>query len=416
MKRFAPFVWIRISSIALLCATVCLSSHAQAPTPQAAQGWVSTWTAPPDQEGPALKPETIRQIVRTSVGGSQLRLRLSNLFGTRQLDVGAVHVARQAQDATIAPNSDHTVTFGGKKGIVIASGESVLSDAVTLDIARRDALAVSMYLPEGSGPSSLHGLAQQTVYISKGGDSTAAVNFPTDETDDSRYFLTDVEVATHKDTRVIVALGDSTTDGVGSSLDRDTRWTDALLERLQADPTSASIAVVNAGITGNRILNGPADVFVGPSALERFERDVLSKPGVRWIVLLEGVNDITAAGMLTMPKDQVSAQDIIQGMQKLIDRAHAKGLKIYGGTLIPRAEAEGPRRELPEGRVKRQTVNDWIRRSGAFDAVIDFEKAVEDPARSGYKRVEFNNDDKSHPNDAGYRAMAAAVDLGLFAQ
>jgi lysophospholipase L1-like esterase len=371
--------------------------------------------AAPDQDGAALTTGTLRQVVRISVGGAKVRLRFSNLFGTRPLTLGAVHVARQAQGSTILPGSEHTVTFDGNKGVVIAVGQSVLSDGVTMDVAPREALTVSLYLPNGSGASTLHGLAQQTVYISKGGDASAALSFPTAETDDSRYFLTDVEVVAHAQARAIVALGDSTTDGVGSSLNGDARWTDALLERMRADPALASIAVLNAGIAGNRILNGASAPFTGPSALDRFERDVLSKPGVRWVILLEGINDITAAGMLTMPKDQVSAQDIIEGMQTLIDRAHARGLKIFGGTLLPRADTEGPRRELPEGLAKRQAVNAWIRGAGAFDAVIDFEKAVEDPARPGYKYPQFNNGDKSHPNDAGYKAMAGAVDLGMFA-
>jgi lysophospholipase L1-like esterase len=414
MKRFATTAWLRCA-VALLCTAICSSSQAQTSSPQTAQSWVSTWMAAPDQEGPALNKGTLRQVIRTSVGGAQLRLRFSNVFGTRALTIGAVHVARQAQGSAIAPNSDHPVTFEGKKSIVIAAGESVLSDAVTMRVARREALTVSLYLPEGSGPSTLHGFANQTVYISSGGDSTTAASFPSEETDDSRYFLTDVEVAAHEEARAIVALGDSTSDGVGASLDRDARWTDALLDRMQADPALASIAVVNAAIAGNRILNGASYPFVGPSALERFERDVLRKPGVRWIILLEGINDITAAGMLATPQDQVSAQDIIQGMQTLIARAHAKGLRIFGGTILPRGGSEGPRRELPEGAAKRQAVNAWIRSAGAFDAVIDFEKAVEDPARPGYQRAELVSGDKTHPNDSGYKAMAAAIDLGLFA-
>jgi lysophospholipase L1-like esterase len=307
------------------------------------------------------------------------------------------------------------VTFGGKSTVTIAKGADALSDPVAFKVAALDELAVSLYLPTRVESSTMHTTAIQTVYFTPS-DATAATTFPAGETDNSRYFLTDVEVTAGADASVIVVVGDSTSDGVGSTEDGNTRWPDALAARLQADPKLASIAVVNSGLSGNRILNDAADPFLGPSTLSRFDRDALSKPGVRWIVLLQGINDITASGMLTTPKDQVSVQQIIDGMKMLIARAHAKGIKIYGATLLPRGGTTGPRRQTPEGAAKRQEVNAWIRTSGAFDAVIDFEKAVRDPAKPDYLQSAFDSGDHSHPNDAGYKAMAASIDLSLFTQ
>jgi lysophospholipase L1-like esterase len=261
----------------------------------------------------------------------------------------------------------------------------------------------------------MHTTAIQTVYFAPG-DATAAPTLPAGETDNSRYFLTDVEVAAGADARLLVVVGDSTSDGVGSTEDGNARWPDVLAARLQADPKYASIAVVNSGLSGNRILNDAADPFLGPSTLSRFDRDALSKPGVRWVLLLQGINDITASGMLTTPEDRVSAQQIIDGMKTLIARAHAKGIRIWGATLLPRGGTTGPRRQTPEGAAKREEVNAWIRTSGAFDAVMDFEKAVRDPAQPDRLRSALDSGDHSHPNDAGYKAMAASIDLSLFSR
>ena len=195
---------------------------------------------------------------------------------------------------------------------------------------------------------------------------------------------------------------------------RNRRWPDALAERLQADPALASIAVVNSGIAGNRLLNDASEPFVGPSMLSRFERDALSKPGVRWILLLTGSNDISAADMLDTQKDKVSAQQIIAGMQQLIARAHAAGIKVYGATLLPKAGVQKPFVHTPEAQAKRNEVNAWIRSSGAFDAVVDFEQLMGDPARPDHLAPAYDSGDHLHPNDAGYKAMAAAIDLRVF--
>jgi lysophospholipase L1-like esterase len=375
--------------------------------------WIATWAAAPDSPGPPLKAQTVRQIIRTSIGGSSLRIRLSNLFGTASVTFGPVHVAKAASGSAIKQGTDHAVTFGGKPTVTIARGTDALSDPVTFRVAALEELAVSLYLPAGTETSTIHSTAIQTAFISPG-DATAATIFPKSETDNSRYFLTDIEVAASADARAIVIVGDSVTDGVGSTEDGNARWPDALAARLQANQALASIAIVNSGISGNRILNDGAEPYLGPSTLARFDRDALNKLGVRWILLLQGINDITAAEVLKTPRDQVSAQQIIDGMKTLIARAHKKGIKIWGATLLPRGGAQGSRPHTAAGEAKRQTLNAWIRTSGAFDAVIDFEQVMRDPARPDHLNPAFDSGDHTHPNDAGYKAMAAAIDLRLF--
>ena len=389
--------------IPLIAATMLVASAADL-------RWVAAWTAAPDSAGPPMGPGTIRQIVRTSIRGSSVRIRLSNLFAVTPLTIGPVRVAKHAQGSEIQPGTDHQVTFGGKATATIPGGADALSDPVALPVAAFDQLAVSVYLPSRTGPSTTHGTGIQTAFIAAG-DVTAATALPAGETDTSRYFVTGVDVAASDDARAIVIVGDSITDGVGSTPDTNARWPDALAARLQADPALASLAVVNAGISGNRILNDGADPFVGPSVQARFDRDALGQPGVRWILLLSGGNDISAARILATPKDNVSAQQIIDGMKTLIARAHLQGVKIAGATLTPKA---GSKFFYAEGEAKRQVVNAWIRRAEGFDAVIDFDQALRDPARPDWLLPALDSGDHLHPNDHGYRAMAAAVDLRIF--
>ena len=391
----------------VLCLTL-----AAAPA-QSEQHWVAAWSAAPDQEGPSLSTKTIRQIVRPSIGGSSLRVRLSNLYGTAAVTIGPVRIARHAGESAIQPATDRAVTFGGKSTVTIARGADALSDPVAYPVIALEQLAITFYVPDSSQASTLHGVGMQTAYIVNG-EATAAVKLAASETDTSRYFLTDVEVAAAAGARTVVILGDSITDGVGSTNDRNRRWPDALAERLQADPRLASIAVVNTGIAGNRLLNDASAPFVGPSILSRLDRDALSKPGVRWIVLLSGSNDISAADMLDTPKDKVTAQQIIAGMQQLIARAHAKGIKVYGATVLPKAGVEKPFVHTPEAQAKRDELNAWIRNSGAFDAVVDFERLMRDPARPDRLAPSYDSGDHLHPNEAGYKAMAAAIDLRKF--
>jgi len=378
--------------------------------------WVASWAAVPDSAGPPLQTQTVRQIIRTSLGGSSLRIRLSNLLGTAPVIIGPVHVALHDDDAAIAPGSDRALTFGGKSAVTIAKGDSALSDPVKMEVTALQELAVSLYLPTNTGPSTIHGIALQTAYITRIGDATAAKIFPAGETVKNRFFLTDVEVLSGADARAIVMVGDSITDGVGSTADANRRWPDALAARLQSDPELASIAVVNAGISGNRILNdGAGQPFMGPSVLSRFDRDALSKPGVRWILFMAGINDISAAGLLATPKGHVSAQQIIDGIQVLIGQAHEKDLKIWGATLLP-FKSPMQSAHMEEAEAKRQIVNAWIRTGSTFDAVVDFDRVIRDPTHPDRFLPAFDSGDHLHPNDAGYAAMAASLDLRLFNQ
>ncbi len=380
------------------------------------EGWVASWAAVPDSAGPPLRAQSIRQVIRTSLGGSSLRIRLSNFFGNVPVIIGPVHVALHDNDSAIVPGSDHALTFGGKSAVTIAKGDSALSDPVQMKVTALQELAVSLYLPKHTGPATMHGIALQTAYITRTGDATAVEVFPIGETVKNRFFLTDVEVLSDADAHAIVIIGDSITDGVGSTEDANRRWPDALAARLQGDPALASIAVVNAGISGNRILNdGPGQPFMGPSVLSRFDRDALNKPGTRWVLVMAGINDISAAGLLATPGDHVSEQQIIEGLQVLINRAHRKGIKIWGATLLPINSAKGSAR-MEEAEAKRQAVNAWIRTAGAFDAIVDFDQVVRDPAHPERFLPAFDSGDHLHPSDAGYAAMAASLDLRLFSQ
>ena len=254
-------------------------------------------------------------------------------------------------------------------------------------------------IPEGvvgAGNSTIHAVANQTAYFLPG-DATAVHVFPSGDPEASRYFLTGVEVEAVRNAAAIAVLGDSITDGVGSTVDGDARWPDALAARLQAERPTASIAVVNAGIAGNRILNDARPPFIGPSSLSRFDRDVLDTPGLRWIILLQGSNDISGADMLTTPEDRVSARQIIDGMQALIARAHARGVRILGGTLLPREGVQKPFVSTDAGREKRRALNTWIRTAGAFDGVIDFERVMGDPARPDRLNPAFDSGDHPAP-------------------
>jgi len=383
--------------------------------------WVGTWTASPQPpEPPFVAPlpaqfenQTVRQIVHTSIGGKVVRVRLSNEFGRTPLVVSATHIALQLPGggASIVPGSDRALTFGGRASVTIPAGAPVVSDPIAMDVPALTNLAVSIHLPNLTPAATHHSLGRQTTYVSSQGDFTGAGNLPVALTTQSWFFLTGVSVATrHDDAAAIVALGDSITDGFNSTVDANRRWPNLLAQRLQAHPRLRHLAVLDHGISGNRTLHD----FIGPNALARFDRDVLAAPGVRFVVLLEGINNIGFPGALGLTQEVVSAEDIIVSYRQLIARAHERGLKIYGGTLTPFEGTAFPGYFTPEGEAKRQAVNHWIRTSGAFDAVIDFDRAIRDPAQPSRMLPAYDSGDHLHPNDAGYQAMANAVNLSLF--
>jgi lysophospholipase L1-like esterase len=400
-----------------MSARVLLLFAASAAFLAAQDRWIPTWTTaqllartPPPTTAGAPAPrgysnQTIRMMVRTSIGGSRLRIKLSNAFGSAPVALGAAHIALRAKDSAIVPASDRPLTFNGKPGATIGPGVVLLSDPVNLDVPPLADVAVSLYLPGETGPPTTHATALHTTYISKEGDATAQESIGDATTTQSYYWLYAIEVMAPEKTGLIVAYGDSITDGARSSNESNHSWPALLAARLASGKTPASVAVANMGIGGNRVLRDGS----GVSALGRLDRDVFSQPGVKWLMLLEGINDIGREA--SVPAETVQADDLIFGYKQIIERAHAHGIKVIGCTLTP---FQGANYYRDHGEDVRTAVNDWIRSSHAFDAVVDFEAATRDPENPKKLRPAFDPGDHLHPNDAGYQAMADTIDLGLF--
>ena len=391
------------------------------------QHWVATWAASPQQPRvivpaapqapPTAQPntapppiasfnnQTVRMMVHTSIGGRRVRVQLSNVFGTGPLMVGAAHIAIRGKDSAIVPGSDRALSFSGKPSFSIPPGALIVSDPVDLEVPKMGDLAISVYIPAESGPLTMHAVGLHNTYISKPGDFTAQPDISDPAaTSQSWYWLSGVEVLAPADTGTIVAFGDSITDGTRSTLETNHNWPNYLAQRI------SNIAIIDEGIAGNRILRDT----VGPSALARFDRDVLTQSGVRWMTILEGINDI---GNSTRPNtnipasEVVSADDLIGGLRQMIERAHSHGIKVVGCTLLP---YEGAAYYSEKGEVIRQAVNQWIRTGGAFDAVIDFDGVTRNPDAPKQMRADYDSGDHLHPNDAGYKAMADSIDLSIF--
>ena len=403
-------------------ATTPPAAGSVSPAPAATQPGAAaptTATAPPVPGGgrgaqpfrvTTLSNQTIRMILRTSIGGRRARVRLSNAFGSTAVTVGAAHLARRAAEASIDPASDRALTFAGRQSFTMMPGVVVVSDPVDLDVPALGDLAVSLYLPDDTGSPTTHATGLRPTYVWTEGDFTARAELPLAGTTQQYYWLASIEVAAPADSSAIVAFGDSITDGARSTPDTNNSWPALLAARLRANKATANIGVVNEGIGGNRLLTD-ATGLAGVSALARFDRDVLSHPGVKWLMILEGINDIGTLGAATPPVTPVTSGALIWALQQMIDRAHAHGIKVVGCTLTP-YEGAGYARE--NGEIIRDAVNRWIRSSGAFDAVVDFEAATRDPGNPKRFRPEFDPGDHLHPNDAGYKAMADAIDLTIF--
>ena len=385
--------------------------------------WVVTWGASPAPQLPleemrAAKLEfanqTLREIVHTSIGGAAVRVRLSNAYGKQPVDIGAAHVGLRAQGSGTVAGSDRTLTFSGRTAVSIPPNALVLSDPVKLNVPASADLAISVFLPKAAIGAGIHYSAQQTSYIGRG-DLTSAASISEAATVTSWVFLTGVEVLAPESASAVVAFGDSITDGARSTVDANRRWPNILADRLLAQRGRKNIAVLDAGIGGNRILHdATANVRFGVNALARFDRDVLAQPGVKYVIVLEGINDLGHAGSSAPESETVSAEDLIAGMKQMIERAHEKGLKIFGATLTPFEGTPFKGYFTPEKEVKRKAVNEWIRTGKAFDGVIDFEKAVRDPAHPDRMLAGYDGGDHLHPGDAGYKAMGEAIDLSLF--
>ena len=382
-----------------------MTTWATATFPLASQAEPGTGQTPAGQPPPPrFSNQTLRQVVHTSLGGEQVRVVLTNTFGTAPLDIGAGRVALRLKESEIVPESSRALTFGGRSSASVPAGAVMVSDPVTLTVPALSDLVVDLHLPgdtgAGSSPLTRHLFALQTNYVSTAGDRTGAAQFPVDSTTTSWFFLARVEVVAPAEVSAVAALGNSITDGAQSTTDANSRWPDHLARMLAS--RAVPMGVVNLGIAGNQLLNGG----FGPPALARFDRDVLAAPGVSHLVVMEGINDIGQTG--------VGADDLITGHLQIIERAHAAGLTVIGATLTPFEDAAFEGYYTPDHEAARQALNQWIRTSGAYDAVIDFDAAVRDPAQPTRLQSQYAAPDNIHPNDAGYRGMAAAVDLQLF--
>lgn len=364
-----------------------------------------------EQTNGGFANQTLRQVARASIGGERLRVRLSNTFGGAPLTIGSARVALQSDAAAIVPESDRPLLFAGQPSVVIPPGALVVSDPVELAVPRLTDVAVSIFVPEATGPTTWHAVSSQSTYVSEPGDFTAAVELPTAEVHHSWFWLSGIEVLAPRRAFSVVALGDSITDGYPSTPDANRRWPDRLSERLNAPggPFSAGVGVLNQGVSGNRLLHDQ----LGQNASARFDRDVLAAPGVRHVIVLIGINDLGLPGVLGLPDQAVEAADLARGLTFLVERAHAAGLRIHGATLAPFEGATFPGYYSEEGEAKRQAINAWIRDSGVFDGVIDFDAVLRDPSHPSRLLPELDCGDHLHPNDAGYAAMAAAIDLNL---
>jgi len=381
----------------------------------ATEKWVGAWaTGLVTVDKSAFKNQTLRLIVRSTLGGKRLRVRLSNLYGNKKLTIGAAHVAlRDGASERIVGGSDRKLTFGGETAAVIGPGALIVSDPVDLDVKALSDLAVSLYIPgevQEAFPITGHGNCHQTNYLSVEGDHTAAVSLPVKEKTENWYFLSAVEMVAPANTGGIVCFGDSLTEGNLSSLDSNSRWPDQLARRLSAR-SGRLFGVMNQGIGGNRILHD----LRGDSALRRFDRDVLAQPGATHAIVYIGTNDLR--NQRGNPAEVVTAEQMIAGLKQLALRAKAGGLIVYGATMIPyENETYHPGAWTPQGEAKRQAINEWMRAHGAehFDALIDFDKAVLDPAHPTSMRAEYDCGDHLHPSDNGYRHMGDEIDLKLF--
>jgi lysophospholipase L1-like esterase len=414
---------IRVGALAVVATAVCfVASLAPGQSGRATstgEHWVTTWAtaqqlmttpaggrsgAPPSNLPATFANHTVRMIVRASLGGSRVRIELSNMLNAQPVEIGSAHLAIHKGRGTIVEGTDRPLKFGGSSALTIPPGALAVSDPVNMEVAPLSDLAVSIYLPRDTGPPTNHPLGLHTAYISNG-DVTASVAMPDPKTMTAYAWLSSVDVVAPADAFAVVALGDSITDGYSTTLDADQAWPTLLASRLNADKTQR-VAVVNQGISGNQLLRDGA----GLSALARFDRDVLSRPGVKWVILLEGINDINIRGRVDGP-NALTSDELIWGYCQIIARAHVHGIKVIGATIMPE---EGVPTASERGEQIRQTVNRWIRANGNFDSVVDFDMTVRDEQRPVRLKQQFDPGDHIHPNDAGNHAMADAFDLSIF--
>ena len=390
--------------------------------------WVETWTAAqqtprvvlpqvpaPQANAPAapavptgFNNQTIRMIVRSTIGGRRLRLELANTYGTTPLMIGAAHIALRTQDSGINPATDHALRVNGKTAFTIPPGALLLTDPVDLEVPQLADLAVSIYVPGPATMQTQHSLGLHATYISKDGDFTGQPSIADATTTQSWYWLSSIQVMAPATVGAVVTFGDSITDGFRSTPDTNRMWPAVLAQRLLTTSKAAPLAIVNEAISGNQVLHDGA----GVNALARFDHDVMARAGVKWLIILEGINDIgRGLGPNATAATTVSADDVIAAHHQMIDRAHSRGIKVIGATLTP---FEGAAYNSEKGEAVRSALNQWIRTGGVYDGFIDFDAATRNPSHLTQLRSEFDSGDHLHPNDAGYKAMADSIDLSIF--
>jgi lysophospholipase L1-like esterase len=419
-----------LRSCALACFFLFIPQPAGVPRDASRNAWIATWAASPQPTAPDpdepllnIEDQTVRERMRVSIGGAQICVRLSNEYGSAPLVVGSATVGVPSDPATVKPGSIQTVTFGGRNSVTIPAGAPILSDPVAFPVASGVEISISLYFPKRAATPTLHSLALKRAVVSQHGDHTRAEKIEGGTESESIILVSAVLVPAQPSQRLLVAFGDSVTDGDRSTVDADRNWPSDLIRRLGKTSEGSKVAVVNEGLVGNRLLN---DCFLanagcfGVSALARFDRDALALPGVTHIVLLEGINDIGFPGAkmggsyLADPADVLNPEDLIAAYRQLISRAHARGVKLIGATITPCEDVVVPGYYSESKEAFRQTVNKWIRTSGSFDGVIDFDAAVRDSDHPSRLLSRFASKDRLHPNDLGYQAMADAIDLALF--
>lgn len=406
---------LRTATLLLAALAAAIAQPARAGAPD---GWTAAWASSQmvpvnDQVVPDewLDDATLRQVIRVGLSGPRLRLRLSNVHGTQPLAVGGVTVARSAENgsARIEPASLVAVRFGGRPATMIPAGAEVWSDPVELAVVSGDDLAVSIFLSDAPMPPTGHPGSRATSYFARG-EQLAAEDLPGANTAPRWLVIAGIEVHA-PEARAVAVLGDSITDGFGVQPDTNLRWTDHLASRLRAGPATRQVAVLNAGIGGNRLLRDG----LGPNALARLDRDVLSQPGVTHLIVLEGVNDLgtlTRDGPATPEQHAALVEQATEALRQIVLRARARGIVAIGGTILPFGSSTYYRPDAAT-EADRQAINAWIRAPGNFDAVIDFDAGMRDPADPTRLDPAFDSGDGLHPSMDGYRAMASAVSLDL---
>ena len=406
------------------CALVCILYGVPC-LGASSDSWTATWASSPQARGPnprepllSIDNQTVRERIRASIGGNQTRLRFSNEFGATPLVIGSATVAVPTDPSTVKQESIRSVTFEGHKSVTIPAGAPVLSDPVNFPVSSGAEITVSIYFPNRVMTPTLHAFAFKHAIASKRGDFTYAEKIDGASVSTGSICISALLVPSQPSQRLVVAFGDSITDGDGSTIDADNNWPGDLIRRAAKTPKTATLAVVNEGIVGNRLLRD-GDMF-GVNGLARFDRDALVMPGVSHVVLLEGINDICFPGAkmdgqyLADPAEMRKPEDITDAYRQLISRAHARGVKVIGATVTPCEGVDIPGYYSEAKESIRQTVNKWIRTSGAFDGVIDFDAVMRDPGHPSQLLSKFASKDHLHPNAEGYKAMADAIDLNLF--